>query len=93
MTTIIHAKGLRLTPEMRAHIARRFTFALGRFEKQITQAEIFFKDLNGPGKGGVDKSVQVVIRLRGRPPVVIETVSHGILPGNPAFNNVQRCGK
>jgi hypothetical protein len=61
---------------MRAHLARRFTSALHRFEKHITQTEIFFKDLNGAGKGGEDKSVLVKIRMRGRPPIVIETVSH-----------------
>jgi ribosome-associated translation inhibitor RaiA len=78
MTTIIHSKGFPLTSEARAHLMRRFTFALHRFEDKITMTEVYFKDLNGAGKGGEDKSVLVKIRLRGRPPVVVETVSHDL---------------
>jgi hypothetical protein len=58
---------------------RRITFALYRFENQVTLTEVFFKDLNGAGKGGEDKSVLIKISLRGRPPVVIESVSHDVL--------------
>ena len=78
MSTIIHSTGLQLTPETRAHLTHRFTSALHRFEHQIMQTEVFFKDLNGADKGGEDKSVLVKIRLRGRPTVVIETLSHDV---------------
>lgn len=78
MNTIIHSNGLSVTSEMRAHLMRRLTFALYRFEDQITLTEVYFKDLNGAGKGGEDKSVLVKVRLRGRPPVVIETISHDV---------------
>ena len=78
MTTIIHSKDFSLTSETRAHLMRRFSFALYRFEDQITLTEFYFKDLNGASKGGEDKSVLVKIRLRGRPPVVIEAVSHNV---------------
>lgn len=66
MTTIIHSKGFPLTSEARAHLMRRFTFALHRFEDQITMTEVYFKDLNGAGKGGEDKSV------------LVKTVSHDL---------------
>lgn len=78
MATIIHSKGFPLTSEARAHLMRRFTFALSRFEDKITLTEVFFKDLNGAVKGGEDKSILVKVRLRGRPPVVVETVSHDV---------------
>jgi ribosome-associated translation inhibitor RaiA len=78
MNTIIHSKSFPLTAETRAHFTRRFTFALFRFEDQISLTEVYFKDLNGAAKGGEDKCILVKIRLRGRPAVVVETVSHDI---------------
>ena len=78
MTTIIHSKGFPLTSEIREHLTRRLSFALYRFEDKITLTEIYFKDLNGDVKGGEDKSVRVKVRLRGRPSVVVEAVSHDV---------------
>jgi ribosome-associated translation inhibitor RaiA len=78
MATIIHSRQLQLTPESRAQLAQRFEFALRRFENDIERTEVFFKDLNSAAKGGQDQSVLVKVRLRGRPTVVVESVSHDI---------------
>jgi ribosome-associated translation inhibitor RaiA len=78
MTTIIHSKGFPLTSETREYLTRRITFALYRFEDQITLTEIYFKDLNGTAKGGEDKNVLIKVRLSGRPAVVAEAVSHDV---------------
>ena len=78
MTTILHFRGFETDRAFRAHVTRRFTFALYRFEDQITLTEIFFKDLNGATKGGEDQQVLVRIRLRGRPEVVVEATSFDV---------------
>lgn len=78
MNTIIHSKGFPLTSETHEHLTRRIDFALYRFEDRITMTEIYFKDLNGDVKGGEDKSVLIKVRLRGRPTVVVEAVSHDV---------------
>ena len=78
MTTILHFRGLKADQAFRAHVTRRFTFALCRFEDQITLTEIFFKDLNGDTKGGEDQQVLVRIRLRGQPTVVVEATSFDV---------------
>ena len=78
MATIIHSTGLEITSETRTHLARRLAFALRRFENEIERTEVFFKDLNSAAKGGQDQNVLVKVRLRGRPTVVIETISDDI---------------
>ncbi len=75
MATIIRTQGLSITPDLRAHLARRLTFALRRFQNRITQTEVFVK---GPvdGKHGVDRRVVVKVGLVDREPVVIESSAH-----------------
>ena len=78
MTTIVNAQGFTVTPAIRAHLNRRFTLALDRFQNRIIHLEVFMKDLNGSGKGGEDQSVLVSVSLRGQPKVITETVSHDL---------------
>ena len=79
MPTIIHARGIQITSEARAYLERRFAFALRRFENEIERTEVFLKDLNSAAKGGKDQSVLVKVRLRSRPTVVVEAISHDAL--------------
>lgn len=78
MATLIHSTGSQLSPESRVHLARRFDFALRRFENEVERTDVFLKDLNSAAKGGRDQSVLVKVRLRGRPTVIVETVSHDV---------------
>ena len=58
MATIIHAQGLVMTPKLKAHLTRRFTFALYRFENRIQRTDVYVKDQNA-SKGGIGKSVSL----------------------------------
>jgi len=78
MAPIVHSQGISLTDALRAHLLRRLTVALHRFEDCISQVEVFVKDLNGAGKGGEDKNVLIKVRLYGVPPVVIEETSRDL---------------
>lgn len=74
MATIIQVQGLSLSSELRAHLVRRFTFALYRFENRIQTTELFVRD--GGGKGTLDKRVLAKVHLPGRGPVVVEATAH-----------------
>lgn len=78
MTTIIRSQDFPLTDAIRTHLMRRFTLALREFDDRLSRVEVSLRDLNGPDKGGKDKSVQVHARLPGQPPVVVETASHDL---------------
>ncbi|WP_313953496.1 HPF/RaiA family ribosome-associated protein [Accumulibacter sp.] len=67
----IHAHGFPLSEALRAHVERRFQFAVGRFEDRVQGVIVRLSDLNGP-RGGVDKHCQVQLRLRGLPKIVIK---------------------
>ena len=75
MAIIIRTQGLSMSSELKAHLLRRFTFALYRFENRISQTEVSVKDLNG-GRAGPSKSVLVRIGLTGREAVVVEANAH-----------------
>ena len=75
MATIIRTQGLSISPELRGHLLRRFTFALYRFEKRITQVEVFVKELNS-GRAGLTRNVLVRIGLSGREGVVVQATAH-----------------
>ena len=78
MKTIIHTNGLRSSTEIRAHLARRFTFSLQRFEDRISLVEFHFKGDKYPENLQAEKCILVRVRLRDRPPVVVESVSRDI---------------
>lgn len=75
MAIIIRSQGLSISPELRAHLLRRLTFALHRFENRISQTEVSVKDLNG-GKAGLKKNLLVRIGLAGRETVIVEASAH-----------------
>jgi len=69
----MHTSGFESEAGLRDHVERRLTFALSRFGSQVTRTSVYLTDTNGP-KGGVDKSCQIVVRLRGMGDVVADVV-------------------
>lgn len=67
---------LKATDAIRRHIEKRVQTAIGRFEHRVRAITIRLEDINGPGKGGSDKSVQIAATLDTprRTPVVVEEV-------------------
>jgi len=74
MATIIQVQGLSLSSDLRAHLLRRFTFALYRFENRIQSTELFVRD--SASKGTLDKRVLAKVHLPGQDPVVVEATAH-----------------
>ncbi|MEE4219372.1 MAG: HPF/RaiA family ribosome-associated protein [Xanthomonadales bacterium] len=75
MTTIIHTQGLVMTPRLKAHLTRRLTFALYRFENRINRTDVYVKDQSG-GKAGTGKSVVAQVHLNDGVRVVVEATGH-----------------
>lgn len=66
----IHTQGFVLTESLRAHVERRFQFAMNRFQDHVMCVTVRLSDINGPSKG-VDKHCQVQLQLRGLADIVI----------------------
>jgi ribosomal subunit interface protein len=75
MRTIIHSQNISLTDAIRAHLERRLSVALRRFDQRISFVEVYIKDLNGADKGVNDKSVLIKTRVPGLPAVIVENTS------------------
>lgn len=69
----LRTHGMEINPGLRDHIDRRLNFALSRFGARVTKATVSLTDNNGP-KGGIDKSCQIVVRLRGLGDVIADVV-------------------
>ena len=52
----IHAHDFLLTEGLRAHVERRFQFAMSRFQNYVLRVSVRLSDINGP-RGGVDKRI------------------------------------
>jgi ribosomal subunit interface protein len=57
----VRGRHLQVSDALRAHLARRLAFALGRVSHRIGSARVRLEDVNGP-KGGVDKRCRVAVR-------------------------------
>jgi putative sigma-54 modulation protein len=68
----LHTRDVELDAELKDHLERRLLFALSRFDPKILKVDVYVVDHNGP-KGGIDKSCQIVVRLRGLSDVVVKT--------------------
>ena len=64
------SRSLVLSKSDRDYGERRLGFALGRFSDRLTRVGLTVDDMNGP-RGGVDKSVRIVISLRRGEPVTV----------------------
>jgi hypothetical protein len=71
----IRVAGLELTPEIeertRALLGRR----LVRFGPLIERANVRFKDINGPARGGPDTRCRIHLTVSGRPTVFVEELA------------------
>jgi hypothetical protein len=63
MTISVRLRGSLVDKKLREHALYRAAIALGRFQSRITKVVVRLEDLNGPGKGGIDK--RCVIELTG----------------------------
>jgi putative sigma-54 modulation protein len=72
MQWIIHTKDTSLDGDTKDHLQRRLLFALSRFEPKIVKINVYLIDHNGP-KGGIDKSCQIIVQLRGITDVVVKS--------------------
>ena len=71
MAITIHTQGLSISPRLRAHMLRRFTFALYRFDNRIMQTDVFIRDAE-EGRAGHKPNVRVRVSMTGRGPVMVE---------------------
>lgn len=55
---------VRVPENLKERIDRRLRFSLSRFGDRVDRIVVFLRDLNGP-KGGIDKSVRVLVRIEG----------------------------
>ena len=58
----IAKRNVDVNEALRAHVARRLAFALGRFGDRIGRVIVRFSDINGH-RGGVDKRCQIDVDL------------------------------
>ena len=71
MRVEIRGQNVGLTAALEEYAMRRFTTALGRFDKRVSSVTIRFVDENGP-RGGVDKKCRIEVRGPSKLAVVIE---------------------
>lgn len=65
----LHCDDVDAGPGLREYVARRMSFAIGRFRDHIQWARVKVADVNSSG-GGVDKRCVVQLRLRNLPDVM-----------------------
>ena len=54
---------LKATDAIRQHIDRRLESALGRFDHHVRTVTVWLEDVNGPQRGGADKSCKIEVLL------------------------------
>jgi ribosomal subunit interface protein len=57
----VRGRHLQVSNALRAHLARRLAFALGRVGHRIGSVRVRIEDVNGP-KGGIDKRCRIAVR-------------------------------
>lgn len=77
MNINIQVQGFELLPTIEDRVHDQIQRALRHFGNSVIHVDAFLKDVNGP-KGGVDKQALFRVRLRQRPPVVVETIHHDL---------------
>ena len=81
---------LKPTEALRRHVEKRVSFALGRLQQHVRGVTVWFDDINGPARGGADKSCRIAVALGGQrhSPVVVEEVqSRSAEEGYDALND------
>jgi len=90
----ITGRNVSLDTELRAMVARRLEYAIGRFARRISHVQVRLADLNGP-RGGVDQSCRITVQIRPRGELIIEECSADLesavgLAANRAGHAVRR---
>ena len=67
---------LNPTEALRRHVEKRVSSAVGRVQQHVRGITVWFDDINGPARGGADKSCRIAVALGGQrhAPVVVEEV-------------------
>ena len=67
---------LKPTDALRRHLEKRVMSAVGRVQQHVRGITVWFDDINGPARGGADKSCRITVALDGQrhAPVVVEEV-------------------
>ena len=60
------------TTSIDTFVHQRLQAALARFHDGVAAVDVSMKDVNGP-KGGIDKAVLIVVRMRSGRPITLET--------------------
>lgn len=66
----IRQRGIKITEQLRAHVAERLDLALERFARSIRRVRVYLSDVNGP-RGGMDRRCRVTVELARRGNVVV----------------------
>ena len=66
------AQDFELTNAIDAFVREDVRAALARLEDGVAYVDVFMKDVNGP-KGGIDKAVLIVVQMRNRQLITLET--------------------
>lgn len=78
MKSTIIAKGIDASQSLREYVNDRIDIALGHMQNSVHFINVRISDLNGPRKGGIDKRVQIQLKLSGLPTVIVTEVSASI---------------
>lgn len=70
----VQVQGFPMTLAISAWTESTVEVALERYAAEIVSVDTYLRDLNGP-KSGEDKSALIRVKLKGRPPVIVETTS------------------
>ena len=64
MRVELRGHGVDVSNAMRAHVERALEFALDRFRERVESVRASVRDVNGSGRGGVDKECRITVALR-----------------------------
>ena len=67
----LRSSNVAISVALREHVARRLSFALGRFTHRVERVTVRIVDLNGP-RGGPDKRCRIVVRLMPARNILVE---------------------
>lgn len=85
MTMNIRAQGFALTEALKDSTDAHLQLALGRFKSLVQRIEVSLSDINGAGKGGVDKRCLISLRLSDSKIIVIQET------GRDMYDTIHAC--
>lgn len=67
----VNAGEFEVSEPIEERVVEEVSSALKHFTEHITRVEVHLRDLNGPGKSGIDKRCTIEARLAGHDPLAI----------------------